>query len=264
MWPDARGVRPRCVFVVDLEDDSTRSSRETAGAFSWRGRATARRMHHRPGAALIILGSVTIMVLAACSSSSSDSTMPTSSASMGVGTSSTQTASTQVVSTPASSPPDSTTTTPPTDPTAQPALNAFAHYITASYNAQRAPRQVGGSYPPASDFTRYAFDPMLTQENAYIASLAASNQAFRGTPPAPRLRVVETELDAKPYPTVVLTNCPTPAPTWIAYDTKTGKPVSYAATKVPPPYLSTVTLIFYKGHWGVQKTSVDSRQTCTA
>ena len=143
-------------------------------------------------------------------------------------------------------------------------MTAFRRYITATYNAQRTPRQPGKPYAPASDFTRYSFDPMRSQEDTYIASLAATDQAFRGTPPTPRIHVSHADLNAKPYPTVVLTNCPTPAPTWVAYDTKTGKAIPYTAAKVPSPYLSTVTLILYEGHWGVQKTSVDSSRTCTA
>lgn len=158
----------------------------------------------------------------------------------------------------------SPTLSSPIDTGAEPAVAAFTHYITATYNAQRAPRQVGGSYAPDADFTGYSFDPMRSQESAYISSLAANGQAFRGTPPTPRIQVIGADLQAKPYPTVVLTNCPTPAPSWIAYDTKSGKPVSYSTRKVPPPYLSTVTMIFYEGHWGVQKTGVDSGRTCTA
>lgn len=168
------------------------------------------------------------------------------------------------MSSPTVSPTGSSTTKSLSEPAVQPALDAFAHYITATYNAQRVPPQVGSSYPAAADFARYSFDPMRTQESAYIASLAASGQAFRGTSPEPRIQVSQTELNATPYPTVVLTNCPTSAPSWIAYDTKTGKPVPYSTTKVPPPYLATVTVIFYEGHWGVQKISVDTGRTCTA
>jgi hypothetical protein len=78
------------------------------------------------------------------------------------------------------------------------------------------------------------------------------------------VQVRAANLTAKPYPTVTLTNCPTPAPSWVAYDVKTGKPVPYTTAKVPPPYLATVTMIFYEGRWGVQQTSVDTGQTCTA
>lgn len=156
------------------------------------------------------------------------------------------------------------TQTSTTDSGMGPAIAAFIDYITATYNAQRAPRQPGEPYTPKEDFTRYSFDPMRSQENAYIASLAAAGEAFRGTPPMPRVHVTSIDLDGKPYPTVVLTNCPTPAPSWAAYDTKTNKNVPYTTTKVAPPYLSTVTVILHEGHWGVQKTSVDSARTCTA
>lgn len=151
-----------------------------------------------------------------------------------------------------------------TDPAAAAAVTAFTHYITATYNAQRAPRQPGQSYRAAANFPSYSFDPIRTQENAYISSLAAGGEAFRGTPPTPRVKVVRTDPQAEPYPMVVLTNCPTPAPTWVAYDTRTGEPVAYTKAKVPPPYLAIVTVILYEGHWGVQKISVDTGRTCSA
>lgn len=157
-----------------------------------------------------------------------------------------------------------TTSATTTDPVATTAVIAFSRYITATYTAQRAPRQPGDAFKPEADFTRYAFDPIRTQEDAYISSLATGGEAFRGTPPTPRVRVARTDPGAKPYPTVVLTNCPTPAPTWVAYDTKTGEPVAYTKAQVSPPYLATVTVIFYEGHWGVQKISVDTGRTCSA
>jgi len=157
-----------------------------------------------------------------------------------------------------------TSTAPLADPIAAAAVAAFTHYITATYNAQRAPRAPGQSYAPAANFPSYSFDPIRTQESAYISSLAASGEAFRGTPPEPRVKVTQSDPGAKPYPTVALTNCPTPAPTWVAYDTKSGKPVAYTTATVPPPYLAAVTVIFYEGHWGVQKISVDTGRTCGA
>jgi hypothetical protein len=163
---------------------------------------------------------------------------------------------------------NSASTAPPTaspkpviDPQAQPAVAAFNHYLTATFNSQMKPRHLGQAYQTAADFTKWAFDPMLGEENAYIGYLAAQGQAFRGTPPRPRLSVSQMSTTAKPYPTVVLSNCPTPSPSWVAYQVVTGKAIPYTQPKVKPPYRSEVVVIYHQRHWGVQKTTVDSSKT---
>lgn len=193
-----------------------------------------------------------VAIGAACTSSkpkASDSPTPT-----------TSTSSTPTKSSASPSP----STTPTIDPQAQPAITAFKDYLTATFNSQMKPRQLGEKYSPTADFTKYSFDPMLGQENAYIGYLAQQGQAFKGTPPKPRITVSAINLAAKPYPTVVLSNCPTPSPSWVAYQVGTGKAVPYTQPKVKPPYRSEVVVIYYQSHWGVQKTTVDSSKTCAA
>lgn len=76
------------------------------------------------------------------------------------------------------------------------------------------------------------------------------------------MKVTAINLAAKPYPTVVLTDCPTLAPTWQEYMVKTGAVVPQQTQSVPPPYLVTVQVIQYHNHWGVQRVTPEAK-TCT-
>jgi hypothetical protein len=152
------------------------------------------------------------------------------------------------------------------DPKAQPAVTAYMNYVTARAEALRNPRKLGQNFTPAADFTRFAFDPVRGQTNASIVSLSEQGQVFKGDPGRPRVRVDAIEPDAKPYPTVVLKDCPTPTPTWRIYDAKTGKEMTMTLPPgtPPTPYLSTVEVIYYQGHWGVSKIDADTSRTCTS
>jgi hypothetical protein len=157
--------------------------------------------------------------------------------------------------------------TPTIDPKARPAVTAYMNFVAARGEAMRNPRKLGGAdYLPAADFTKFAFDPARGQANAFIVSLSEQGQLFKGDPGRPRVSVDAIELDAKPYPTVVLKDCPTPTPMWRIYDARTGKDMTLPpppGTK-PTPYLSTVQVIYYQGHWGVSKIDADTSRTCTA
>jgi hypothetical protein len=156
--------------------------------------------------------------------------------------------------------------TPTLDPKAQPAVDAYLHFVAARAVALRSPRKLGENYLPAADFTRFSFDPARGQANASIVSLGEQGLLFKGDPGRPRVKVAAIESDAKPYPTVVLKDCPTPTPTWRIYDAKTGKDVTQPLPTgtQPTPYLSTVEVIYYQGRWGVSKIVADSSRTCTA
>jgi hypothetical protein len=153
--------------------------------------------------------------------------------------------------------------TPPIDPQAQPAVTAYKKFMAAAANAQMKPPAVGAGYPTNADITKYSFDPLQHQYNIYISGLASQGVAFKGTPPTPRITVTAINLTAKPYPTVVLVDCPTPAPTWKAYD-GSGKAVPDKPGTVPLPHKTTVQMIDYQGHWGVYKSTPDAGKTCTA
>jgi hypothetical protein len=126
------------------------------------------------------------------------------------------------------------------------------------------PPAVGQNYPSSADFTKYSFDPLKSQMSGYVAGLAQQGVAFKGTPPRPRVTVTAINLAAKPYPTVLLSSCPTPESTWVEYVVVTGKVVPFASAKVPPPYRVAVEMIYSDGHWGVARTTPDTSATCTA
>jgi hypothetical protein len=150
------------------------------------------------------------------------------------------------------------------DPSTQPAVDAFLQFDTAASNAQRTPWGLAATPPAEADFTKYSFDPIQHDYLIYILSLSRQGVEFRGTPDTPRIKVISTDLGAKPYATVVLSSCPTPAPTWKEYVVQTGAEVPSVAEKAPPPYLATITVIYYQNHWGVQKVTNDTSRTCSA
>jgi hypothetical protein len=139
-------------------------------------------------------------------------------------------------------------------------------FVKARAEALRSPRKLGQSSLPVADFTRFAFDPARGQEDAFIVSLGEQGELFKGDPGHPRVSVDAIEPDAKPYPTVVLKDCPTPTPTWRMYDARTGKQMTMTLPPgtQPTPYLSTVEVIYYQGRWGVSKIDADTSRTCTA
>ena len=148
------------------------------------------------------------------------------------------------------------------DPRAQPAVDAYTAFAAASTNASRNPLPLGSTYPAAADYTRYSFDPIRAQTSAYLAGLAEQKVRFKGTPPAPRVRIQSIDLDAKPHPSVMLTDCQKPGSDWEEYD-DAGHRVPDAPASASPPYLVTATMIYYKDHWGLQSTTADTSRTCT-
>jgi len=166
--------------------------------------------------------------------------------------------------TPATSSPTSNPTQT-IDPKAQPAVDAYLAYMTASNNAMRKPRALGEDIPPNADYTKYSFDPERSEFSVFIYQLSSQGLKMAGDPGRPRPMVRSVDLVAKPFPIVVLTDCPTPAVKWDAHDVKTGKnaAVPPPAGTVPPPYRTTVQVINYKNHWGVAKITTDSGRTCS-
>ena len=156
-----------------------------------------------------------------------------------------------------------TSPTPTIDPQAQPAATAYMNFMAAAAKAQENPPAIGVGYAPDADITKYSFDPLQHQYNLYISDLQAQGVAFKGTPPIPRVTVSAINLAAEPYPTVILADCPTPAPSWKAYDS-TGKVVADKPGTVPPPHKTVVQMINYGGHWGVYKSTPDASKTCSA
>lgn len=150
-------------------------------------------------------------------------------------------------------------------PEAQPAVDAYEAFNDAANQAQRKPVADGEKLPPEADFTKFSFDPIKTQQAAYIWSLESQGVEFRGTPYEPNISVTKIDLKASPWPMVTLTDCPSGGDDWDEYSIKTNKRVpSVDDGDIPPPWLATAKVIYYKGHWGVYSMTVNKDRTCTA
>jgi hypothetical protein len=150
------------------------------------------------------------------------------------------------------------------DPQAEPAVAAYLRFLGAVSAAEMRPPALGHSYGVGEDFSKYSFDPLLSEMAVYVAGLSREGQAFEGTPSRPRVTVVAVNMLAKPYPVVLLSSCPTSEPTWTEYVIASGKVVPFAPAKALPPYRVAVKMIYSGGHWGVQMTTPDVSTTCTA
>ena len=167
--------------------------------------------------------------------------------------------------TPATSSPTSSPT-PTIDPKAQPAVDAYLAYVTASNNVLRKPRGLGETLTPSADYSRYSFDPAKSSLSAVVLQFSSQGLKMTGDPGKPRTLVQSVELGAKPYPLVVLSDCPTSPVKWHPTDVKTGKDVSapLPAGVAAPPHKTMVRVIYYQGHWGVSQTTSDMSLTCSA
>jgi hypothetical protein len=153
-------------------------------------------------------------------------------------------------------------TSPSYDPRAKPAVDAYMRFTTAAEKTEMHPPNLGQPLRADVDFTKYSFDPIKSAFFGYVTTLNREGQAWRGTPPTPRISVLSVDLTAKPYPTVTLWDCPTPARSWQQYDVKTGRVASTRAGLPSPPYRITAEIIFYKGRWGASKITPESSRTC--
>lgn len=199
----------------------------------------------------LVAAAITLTVLATAACAGGDAAVkPTA----------TKSASSSATTSPTSSP------TPAIDPKAQPAVDAYLAYITASNNALRKPRRLGETLASDADYSKYSFDPAKSSLSAIILQLSTQGLKMTGDPGKPRTQVQSLELEAKPYPLVVLSDCPTPPVQWHPTDAKTGKDVSAPLPSgvAAPPYKTTVQVILFQGHWGVSRTKSDSSRTCSA
>lgn len=215
--------------------------------------------------ALLVAGLACVAVTAAGCTSSDPNPGPagTSSSSPSAVSSSPGSPTTSTSTAPSSSPTPSSSA--PADPRVAAALKAYDNFTTATYvSLAHPPLKIGNPYVKGGDFRPYSFDPAQAQMISYLFSLTEGGIEYKGTAPSPRTSVVSAELTAKPYPTVILTDCPTAPSSWNAYYRATGKPTTSKPGQVKPPYLVTVTVIFYEKHWGVQKLTPNASRTCTA
>jgi len=133
-------------------------------------------------------------------------------------------------------------------------------------NALRKPRGLGETFAPNADYRKYSFDPAQSSLSAVVQQFSSQGLKMTGDPGKPRIVLQSLELEAKPYPLVTLSDCPTPPVQWHPADTKTGKDVSapLPSRVAAPPHKVTVQVIYYQGRWGVSRTTSELSLTCSA
>lgn len=159
-------------------------------------------------------------------------------------------------STPPTTPP---ATSPSPDPT-RPAVAAYLRYRAIVNAAEKSP----SSTRLLNELAAITADPQQQRDGAMLLQNRINQVAWRGIPPRSRAKVSESNLQAKPYLTVMVRDCPTVSATWKPYLTTTGKsvPVTYPKGSARPPYAFTATVVEYRSHWVVQKVTMYLRKTC--
>jgi hypothetical protein len=148
------------------------------------------------------------------------------------------------------------------DPRAKPAVQAYESFTQAVIRAQQKPVAEPSAYPETANFTRYSFDPIAGEIEATIKLLSLEKREVRGTPPRSRITVTSIDPDARPWPTVTLSDCPAGRQGWQAFDIRTSKPVTDVEPRIPPPNVATITVVFTEQHWGVHTITLDSTRAC--
>lgn len=157
---------------------------------------------------------------------------------------------------------------PPTPPSSSSTVSPQGEAATAAYvefaKASRLAEEAPGDQKRFTAVKAHAVDPALGNEGVTLFNYQRAGIAFKGQPPAPRVKVKLLGPDTKPYPTATLVDCPTVSSTWMAYDTKTHQvvPIKFPGETAKPPHPTTANLIYYAGRWAVQKITTDVRQTC--
>lgn len=196
-----------------------------------------------------------IVIIAAVAGCTSPSGGDPTKASTRAGPTSTRSATTSESANQSSTAPSTPKSSAP--PEAAAAQSAYLKYTAATYQAERSPQKDHNA-----ELTTLAVDPALGTFQGLLTQLQIAGIANRGTPPTSRVKVTKTDLSARPYPTVTVVDCPTVSPSWIAYDVKTGKPVTVVPNPVKPPYAVSASVIQYKGKWVVYSTKADRNHTC--
>ena len=156
------------------------------------------------------------------------------------------------------------TTEPTTGPVttgfgaAQPAVDVVVRVQSAYVAAVRHP-----SSSSSSTFDRYLAGQAKIAFDSSLKSAKSAGVEYRGTPPAPRMRVVSST-KAGSLPEIVVENCPLNSTTdpFVAYYTKTGKVAPVSKPKVPQPYAQTAKVFEINGSWVITSFTTDDTKTC--
>ncbi|MBT0774278.1 hypothetical protein KIH74_35370 [Kineosporia sp. J2-2] len=155
------------------------------------------------------------------------------------------------------------TTASASDGRAAEAIAAYEAFLEATVVAEKEPVKKGKSLPPEGDFERWSYDPARIQTLTYIHSLAAMGAEYKGKAPVSHVRVKGVDLEAEPYPQIVLIDCAVPDPSYRPYDAKSGNKLELTSdSNITDPYESTVEMIRVGKRWGVKSIDVKEEGTC--
>lgn len=151
----------------------------------------------------------------------------------------------------------STVPTPTVTPSAQSAVDAYIAFYNASTEVDRDPKHVR-----AASLDQYLTGNAQALFDGIYASMKEAGQAYRGTPPNPRLKVLSVISPTA----VLLTSCPVASKNdpYTEYYVATGKAVPTGKPRnPPPPYLLTLTMKNVSSHWKLSDVLQDTSKTCS-
>lgn len=213
--------------------------------------------------AAVPIAILSMALLTAACTTSRDNSPPTTSAMTPPPATATQTPTSPAPTDPSNSTPPATSTstastipTPSVTPSAQGAVDAYIAFYNASTVVDRDPQHVS-----AGSLDSYLTGKAQTLFDGIYADMKSAGQAYRGTPPDPRVRVQTIVA-----PTVIfLTSCPlaSTADPYTEYYVATGKAVPTAKPRdPPPPYLLTLTMKKVGAEWRLSDVLQNTSKTC--
>jgi hypothetical protein len=168
---------------------------------------------------------------------------------------------------PSSSPPSTSSSSPSTSsgsgvatptvtPPAQKAVNAYITFVNANDAAALDP-----AHANLAEVNKYLSGSALKVIDGSFQAMKSAGQAYRGSPPNPRVKV-QSVLSSS---FVILTSCPLENPTnpSVEYFTATGKLVPVPTRSPPPPYRLTLPMKLTNGQWQLTDILQNAGKTCT-
>lgn len=139
---------------------------------------------------------------------------------------------------------------------AQGAVDAYIAYLRAAAVVEANPASIR-----RGDMNMLLGAKAKQSINASLDALGRAGIGYRGTPPDPRLKVVQV----KSAKLVLLASCPLSAKSdpYRQVSLATGLPVNTSAREPRPPYKRTLTMFHNKKRWVLIKFSDDTSRTCT-
>lgn len=206
--------------------------------------------------AVPVLGA--LVAVAGCSGGSGKPPAPTTSPPVSLTSTTTRTPTSAATRTAPTTPakPTPTIAVPTVRKDAQGAVDAYIGYLRAAVLVEANPAAIR-----RGDMNKLLGARALKSINASLDALGRAGIGYRGTPPDPRLKVV----DVKSPKLVFLTSCPLQSKSdpYRQVVMATGRPVKVSTAKPGPPYLRTLTMFHNKKRWVLIKFRDDTSRTCT-